>query len=366
MKKKVCHITSAHSRYDVRIFIKECASLAKNGYDVTLIVSDNKPDEINKGVKIVSTKFKPRNRLERFFNSKKLLLAKAVEVDADIYHLHDPDLLPLGNKLKRKGKKVVFDSHEDVLNQIMDKPWIPSIMRGIVSKVYSIYEKFSLKNYDAVISVTPHIVERLSKINPNTVMITNYPIIKSNNIVYSKGSNNICFAGGVTEQYHHENIISAIEHIDDVKYILAGSSTGEYVTRLKSLPGWRKVEYLGFISHSEVEKIYSKSALGIALHYSNQAKNEGTLGVVKLFEFMAAGLPVICSDYRLWKEIVEGNNCGICIDPNNVQEITKTINYILNNPEKAKKMGENGRKAAVEKYNWGTQEKVLLGLYKTL
>lgn len=366
MNKKVCHITSAHSRYDVRIFVKECVSLAKSGYDVTLIVNDMNPDEINEGVKIISTKFKPKNRLERFSNSKKLLLSKALEVDADIYHLHDPDLLPLGNKIKKMGKKVIFDSHESVPDQIMDKPWIPKVLRGCVSRLYTKYEKNSLKNYDAVISVTPHIVERLLKINPNTVMITNYPIIKSSNSFYNENSNNICFAGGVTEQYHHENIISAIEPIDGVRYILAGNSTEEYLTRLKSLPGWEKVEYLGLIPHCEVEKMYSQSSIGMALHYSNQAKIEGTLGVIKLFEFMEAGLPIICTDYKLWKEIVEGNNCGICVNPNDIGEITKAIRYILNNPKKAKIMGDNGRKVAIEKYNWGTQEKVLLDLYGKL
>lgn len=363
MNKKVCHITSAHNRYDVRIFVKECVSLANNGYNVTLIVNDTNLDEIKDGVKIVSTKFKPKNRIERFLNSKKLLFNKAVEVDADIYHLHDPDLLPLGNKLKEMGKKVIFDSHENVPDQIMDKPWIPKRLRGTVSRVYSLYEGSSLKNYDAVISVTPHIVKRLLKINPNTVMVTNYPVIKSSDTINNKNSNNICFAGGVTEQYHHENIISAIESIHNVKYILAGNSTEEYLRRLKSLPGWSKVEYLGFIPHCQVEKMYGQSTIGMALHYSNQAKIEGTLGVIKLFEFMAAGLPVICTDYRLWKEIVEGNNCGICINPKNVGEITEAIRYILNNPEEAKKMGENGRKAVIKKYNWGTQEKVLLDLY---
>lgn len=367
MNRKVCHITSAHNRYDVRIFEKECVSLAKNGYDITLVVNDNKPDEINKGVKIVSTKFKPRNRAERFLKSHKLLLAKAIEVDADIYHLHDPDLLPIGNKLNRKGKKIIFDSHEDVPNQIIDKSWIPSIMRGIISKVYSIYEKSSLKNYNAVISVTPRLIERLSKINPNTVMVTNYPIVdfKDNNVSRNQ-TNAICFAGGISTQWCHEKIVKALENIEDIKYILAGTGTEEYMNLLKSLPGWKKVNYVGKVPHEQVEDIYSRSIAGIALNYSNQAKGEGTLGNTKLFEFMAAGLPVVCSDYRLWKEIVEGNNCGICVDPNNIEEIVKAIHYILNNPDEAKKMGNNGRKAAIEKYNWGTQEKMLLDLYKNL
>lgn len=366
MNKKVCHITSAHSRYDVRIFVKECVSLAKNGHDVTLIVNDNDPDEISEGVKIISTKFKPKNRLERFFNSKKLLLSKALEVDADIYHLHDPDLLPLGNKIKKMGKKVIFDSHESVPDQIMDKPWIPKMLRGCIAKIYTIYEKNSLKNYDSVISVTPYIVERLFKINANTVMVTNYPIIDFESKVSREPNNSICFAGGINEQWCHDKIIKAIERVDEVEYILAGVSTKEYMDLLQSLSGWNKVNYVGKVPHQEVKNIYSKSSVGMALNYSNQAKGEGTLGNTKLFEFMEVGLPVICTDYRLWKEVVEGNNCGICVNPNDIDEITKAIRYILDNPKEAKIMGENGRKAAVEKYNWSTQEEVLLDLYGKL
>ena len=71
MKKKVCHITSAHKRYDVRIFFKQCKSLAKHGYDVTLLVSDEKENEEIDGVKIISIKFKPKNRIDRFINVRK-------------------------------------------------------------------------------------------------------------------------------------------------------------------------------------------------------------------------------------------------------------------------------------------------------
>jgi len=133
MKVKVCHLTSAHSRYDIRIFIKECRSLAINGYDVTLIVNDDKDDEILDGVRIVSTKYKYKNRIDRFIRSRKKLLDKAIEIDASIYQLHDPDLLPIGNKLKSLGKKVIFDSHEDVPQQIKDKEWIPKILRNLIS-----------------------------------------------------------------------------------------------------------------------------------------------------------------------------------------------------------------------------------------
>jgi len=86
----------------------------------------------------------------------------------------------------------------------------------------------------------------------------------------------------------------------------------------------------------------------------------------KLFEYMSAGIPVISSNFPLWKEIVEGHQCGICVDPLKPDEIAKAIQWILDNPEKAKKMGENGRRAVEEKYNHTVEEKKLLTLYKLL
>lgn len=366
MSKKVCHITSAHGRYDVRIFMKQCRSLAKNGYDVTLVVNDNNNDEVIDGVKIISTRFAPKNRAERFFNSKKLIFKKAFEIDADIYQIHDPELLPLGNKLKRMNKKLVFDSHEDVPRQIMDKNWIPGAARYFISKAYEIYEKESIKYYDGIISVTPHVVERLFNANSNTIMITNYPIVDPKEVIDRNPENAICFAGGIDSQWNHDKILAAIDRIESIKYVLAGSGSQEYMNYLRSLPGWKKVEYEGRIPHAEVKNVYSRSIAGVALNYSNQSKGEGTLGNTKLFEFMAAKLPVICSDYKLWKAIINENKCGICVDPNNVEEIVSAIKYLLENPEVARIMGENGRKAVIEKYNWTTQEKTLLELYNKL
>ncbi len=366
MSRKVCHITSAHDRYDIRIFKKECVSLASNGYCVTLIVNDTNPDEIKDGVKIVSTGFLPKNRMERFHNSKKLLLSKACEVNADIYHLHDPDLLPLGNKLKKKNKIVIFDSHEDVPKQIRDKYWIPKPFRRIVAKLYSIYENKCIKRFDSLIGVTPHVVNRFSTVNKNSFMVTNYPIVNLNSNIDKNPRDAICFAGSIGKQWNHDIVINAIKDIEGVKYVLAGRETGNYMNLLKSLPAWDKVEYKGQISHENVKEIYAESIAGMALSYSSQTKGEGTLGNTKLFEYMEAGLPVICSNHRLWKEIIENNNCGICVDPRDVGQVRDAIKYIVENPDKAKNMGENGRRAVIKEYNWQTQEKVLLELYENL
>lgn len=102
---KICHVTSAHKRYDVRIFEKEATTLAKAGYKVSIIVNDQFADEIIDDIAIVSTGFKPKTRFERLFLSKKNIKEKINAVDADIYHLHDPELLTLVNYLKKKIKR---------------------------------------------------------------------------------------------------------------------------------------------------------------------------------------------------------------------------------------------------------------------
>lgn len=170
---RICHVTSVHPATDVRIFWKECLSLSKR-YDVSLI-APNTDDRDEQGVHIYGVELSTG----RFSRQKCLnrVLDKMIEVDADVYHFHDPELMRLGVKMKNRGKKVIFDSHEDVPMQILCKEYIPKITKKPISMVYSWYERNLLKQYDALISVTPSIVERLEKINPNTFMVTNYPVL---------------------------------------------------------------------------------------------------------------------------------------------------------------------------------------------
>lgn len=367
--KKVCHVTSAHPRYDVRIFHKECKSLAYNGFDVTLLVNDNLPNEAVDGVKIVSTQLELNNRYDRMVKSKKKIKTMMLKTNADIYHFHDPELLPEASWIKNKGKKVIFDFHEDASQQILFKTWIPVSLRKIISFIYKSYEQNKAKSFDALITVTPKFVDRLKRINPNTIMVTNYPIVnkengKSNGVVKKKA---ICFAGGISNQWNHENIIKAIESIDEVEYILAGGGSQEYIDTLKKLNGWAKVRYLGRIPHEEVVKIYEESMIGMTLLSNNtQVGDEGTLGNTKIFEFMESGLPVICSNNKLWSDIVDRYKCGVSVDPNSVEEIRNSIVLLTSNKDKAFEMGLRGMSAVRSDFNWETMENNLVNLYHKL
>ena len=366
---KICHITSAHSRYDVRIFEKECKSLSRAGYETYLLVNDDAQDELNSNVNIISTGLKCSSRKDRFIYGRKLILEKALLLNADLYHLHDPDLLGVGFKLKKIGKIVIFDSHEDVPSQILEKSWIPQFMRKSISKLYEHYEKYIIKYLDAVITVTPHITSRIKKIANDTVEITNYPLKSDILTSDNKPGKLICFTGGIEEQWNHCNVIEAISVNDlNITYVLAGTSTEEYINKLKNIGTTDIVEYKGKVSHIEAQNIQRDSIVGIALlrYNSNAGGKLGTLGNTKLFEYMKNGLPVICTNFLLWADIINTYDCGICVEPDNIEQIGKAIKYFVNNPYRAIEMGKNGQKAILEKYNWETQEQKLLKLYKTL
>lgn len=363
---KVCHITDVHRPEDVRIFHKECVSLVNNGYQVYLVEQGD--SYIKNGVNIVGIGEQPISRMDRIRHFAPKAYAAATSLNCDIYHIHDPELLPYALKLKRKGKKVIYDIHESVIEDILTKEWLPVFARRIIAKGYKSYEKYVCKRIDALISVTPFLIRRYRKINRNTFQITNYPIIQPL-IKSERQEGRIVFAGGIDKLWSHKHIIEAISKVDKCEYVLMGKAySQDYLESLKSLEGWRKVNYLGLVKHEQVFPKLCESGIGVALAQPGADTNdkEGTLGNTKIFEEMMAGLPVICTDFDLWKEIIYKYQCGICIDPQDVELIKEAIEYLVENPEKASEMGKNARIAVEEEYNWSTQEEILLNIYSKI
>ena len=368
---KVCYFTSKISS-DTRVFEKECTSLVKSGYEVYL-VSPNAKEEIINGVQIVGFSYNKKGLLDRLYSLPKLLYKKALSIDADIYHFNDPASLPYGTKLKSKGKKVIFDSFEDHPTLFFEKKSLPYPVMFLLAKIYSVYEYYKCRKFDGIIMCYHWTQDRLSKACKNNQLIFNFPIISEDfsKDVFDKKNpkNSICYAGSISSMWKIENIISALVQFRNIKFNLAGYRTDSYMEVMKSNAGWQKVNDFGLIKYEDVYgKIHSQSNIGMALlDYIPLCKgNVGNLSNNKLFEYMKAGLPVICTDFILWKEVVEVNSCGICVNPNNVNEIVDAIKYLFDNPEIAKKMGENGRRVVKDKYNWEVEEKKLIELYKTI
>ncbi len=366
---KICHITSVHKRYDVRIFNKMCRSLANAGYDVTLLVADQLPDEVKDNVKIVSTGFKPKNRFDRFLNSGRNIICKAKELDCEIYHLHDPELLPVGLKLKKLGKKVIFDSHEIYGKQIREKHYL-GIFRKPAAWFYEKYEAYALRRLDAVIGVTPQMEENFSKFQKNIVLIANYPVLKDFSALdmtktdTNKNAGAVIYAGGLTENRGITVLAEAIKQCD-AKLILCGPFQSETYQQ-NILASSEKIDYRGVLPLSDVYDIYKQSDIGICtLLKVGQYADLDTFGI-KVFEYMAAGLPCILSDTSYNVAMTEKYKFGICCDPGDADAVADAIQYLLSHPEEAQEMGQNGRRAIETEFNWSVEEKKLLKLYRIL
>lgn len=359
---KVCHMTSVHKRYDGRIFQRECRTLHHLGFDVYLVVADEYPDEIKDGIRICSTGICANNRIERMTKASKSVYNRALEIDADVYHFHDPELLPYGAKLKKRGKKVIFDSHEDTVEQIIDKKYL--LFPGLVSRIYGKYQSRIVALLDAVVVVSPNFIKRFETKARKVHVITNYPELKP--MIHSdRTKKQICFTGGCSAMWCNEGIAEAVSELD-CEYIMAGPGEKEYISYVLQ-KGNGHAKYLGLLSYEDSLLLQAESLAGAMVNNSTQLiHNGGTMGNTKMFEYMMNGLPIICSDVLLWRSVVEKHDCGICVDPYDVDSIRKGIRYLIENPDRAKQMGENGRKAVEKEYNWDTQKEIIDQLYNEI
>ena len=216
----VCHLSTVHQRYDTRIFVKECKSLSKI-YNLNLIVADGNGDECIDNINIYDVG-KPKNRIKRIYSSTEKILDKAIKVNSDIYHFHDPELLRIGLKLKKIGKKVIYDAHEDLPRQILTKHWITPPLRKMVAYFVEKYENYAASKMNGVIGATFHISKRFSIVNKLSTNINNYPLISEfEDCTKSIENSNIIYSGGISKERGIVEIIKAIEKTD-IKLLLAG------------------------------------------------------------------------------------------------------------------------------------------------
>jgi glycosyltransferase involved in cell wall biosynthesis len=223
-----------------------------------------------------------------------------------------------------------------------------------------------MPKFSAIITATSTIKDKFAKINTKSFDINNYPIL--NELKTNKNwdkKNEICYIGGISEARGIKQNIDALAILGHTHLNLAGNYIPESLKQdITKLNGWKYVNEFGFVDRKQVKKILSDSFIGLVTLLPTPNHLESL--PIKMFEYMSASIPVIASNFPLWEKIVNENQCGICVDPEKPDEIAKAIKYLFENPEKAKEMGENGRLAVENKFNWQNEEKKLFTIYSEL
>lgn len=358
---RIAFLTSAHPWSDTRIFLKEAASLAAAGYDITLVARRESSGVVN-GVKCEALPA-PANRLSRMLVTPFIVFRKALAFD--VCHFHDPELIPIGLLLKLCGKKVIYDVHEDLPRQVLVKHWIPQGLRRTVSRVVEAIEHLAAPCFDRIVAATPTIASRFPP--SKTFLVRNYPILSDETTPpppYEDRKPWISYVGVISPARGALQMVQAFSELrrPGTELHLAGIvSPSDLAQELQSHPN---VVLHGVIDRNRVNQLLNASKLGLVVLLPSQNYLDSL--PTKLFEYMYAGIPVIASNFPLWRQFVEDIGAGLMVDPTNSTDIAEAMARLLDNPEEAREMGERGRKAVIAKFRWSEEACTLTEMYRAL
>jgi len=348
-RHKICHITTVHKATDVRIYQKELLTIASAGYDTFLIAPADEDSKLIDVTLLPLPKFK--NRAKRFFLSVLLALTQAKKVNAELYHFHDPELIFAALMLKLYGKRVIWDVHEDLPKQIMNKQWIPRWLRPFLARLFDFIERNIARLFDAVIAATADIANKFTSAR-RVVIIQNFPkmseMVQVEGTPYKTRPPLFVYVGGLSEIRGVKDIVLALEYLpknSNAQLALAGRfEPPRLLQDVSKLPGWSRVRYLGWLDRKGVVQLLNKARAGLVmLHPTPNYINSLP---IKMFEYMAAGVPVIASDFPLWREILMRERAGLLVNPKDPKAIAEAMSWILEHPDEAEAMGEGSESRA--------------------
>lgn len=358
-----CQLSTVHRWDDVRIYHKMCKTLAAAGYDVHLVA----PATADAVAGSVTLHPLPTGggRFSRIWKRQPLAIAAILKLKPDVIHFHDPELLPLGLLLRVFGFRVIYDVHEDVALQIMAKPWIATYFRKIIGQTFRVFERFASKQMSAVVIAWARIGNGL--VGTDCTLIQNFPSLQefsqgyANNV--AQDADSIVYVGGLTEERGLRGMVQAVGLAKaKVTLKLAGNfAVSAFQSELEQELGWKQTEFLGWLDRQNIAKTISAARVGMLTLL--ETPNHLVALPIKMFEYFAAGKPIIASNFPYWREL-SGGNC-LFVNPSEPQEIADAIDWIINHPMEAQAMGKRGQAMVFEKCNWEKESEKLLALYKT-
>ncbi|TMW72346.1 glycosyltransferase family 4 protein [Alteribacter natronophilus] len=365
---KVVHITTVHHPLDPRIYYKECVSLQKAGYDVTLIAPEAEGMGEEHPVPVAAFS-KSRNRFVSMLLSPFKAYRMAKGMNADIYHFHDPELLPIAWLLKRKTNAVIYDIHEDYETGIVQRNYLNRPLRVLASRVYKGVEKL-LSSSMKLCLAEKYYKEKY----PEGRCILNYPLVNEKLLAGGKNSrpkNQLIYTGNVRID-RGALIHSAIpSYCPEVSVSFFGQCSSSLADRMKKQAEEQMdkvtIEGVGrYVPKNEIDENLANGKWLAGLAVFPPSPHFRKKELTKFFEYMTAGIPIICSDFQVWKDFVRKYDCGIAVNPDSPEEIRGAVTYLMENPDRAAEMGANGQKAVLNELNWSKEEEKLVSWYREI
>ncbi len=369
---KIFHLTTVHPRSDTRIWLKEVTTLYQEfPGEVALCVADGRGDTpaTPTTASVIDAGELPRGRLRRAVFGSIAAFKKVRQFAPEVVHFHDPELLPLCLLLRLSGYKVVYDVHEDVPKQILSKPWIYKPLRRLIAGGMGLLEAIGGRLFDRIVVVTPKIAQRFPA--NKTIIVQNFPLVSEFAGVdvasYAGRPAHFGYVGGITSIRGSFEMVEAAGLLRErhVRLTMAGNfQPPAHQAELEQHPAWDQVDFIGWADRKSLAQLLGSVRAGLVLFHP--LPNHVDAQPNKLFEYMAAGLPVIASDFPLWRDLVTAADCGILVDPLDRHAIARAMASILDGPEEAEAMGRRGRQAVHETYNWLPESRKLITLYEDL
>ncbi|AGB15630.1 glycosyltransferase [Halovivax ruber XH-70] len=365
---KICILTSSHSTFDTRIFHKQARSLTNAGHDVS-IVTPHESDTVRDGVSICAVGDEDIGSAG--LEHARAIYRKARSMDADVYHFHDPGLLPFGLLLaKRTDARVIYDCHEQYEKAFRRYDFPPDYLNPLVS-LFPAFQSFVANRLDAVITTTETAAEDFRRRGQqNVVTVKNFPLTGHGMAVDSpieRASEHVLvYVGGLNETRGLEpmlRLVSALRERDyDVEAWFLGSTAGQE-ERIQKLTSQLKladsVTFTGRVPHEQVYSYLASGDIGLALLDPERFEQDIP---IKLFEYMYAGLPIVTTPIGVSSKYVD-EDWGVIVPFDETEAQAKAVGRLLDDHERVEQMGKQGKEMVETQYSWEVEQDQLLELY---
>lgn len=361
--RSVAHVSSAHPWTDNRVHLREAKSLAQAGYDVQLYALESPVQVAPTGVAV--TTVKAESRVRRFTIGTVRALRFSLNSNASVIHLHDPEMLWTIPLLRLSGRSVIYDAHEDLPAQIIDKDYIPDAIKPVF--VGATKAVLKLANFaNQVVAATETVAQRFP--DEKTTIVRNYPTLSAEN--FDRSSSRRCsvvYVGGLSPQRGLAQMVQMAGQANfppGWKLELAGWGSQAFIEELHDLPGWSNTLFHGRLSPADARRLIDACSVGIVTLLDSPAHRDAL--PTKMFEYMAAGIPVVASDFPLWRSIVERYNCGMVVDPTSPEAIAGAVRAYADDSDLRRFHGENAQRAVRDFLNWKVESEGLVAMYDRL